>query len=263
MKVAEFLAAHPLFTKEEFVRALGVSRTRDVQLDYYRKRGRLLRVRRGLYATVPPGVEASSLSLDPFLLAAKLAPDAVIAYHSALALHGRAESHRTTLTTLSSRAVRPFSFQGMRYVGVRHPRALRTPAARGVGVETADRQGIPIRVTGLERTMVDVLDRPDLSGGWEEIWTSLEAVEYFDLDALIRYALLLGNATTIAKVGFYLESHRQALMVEDAHLERLRKRRPQGRSTLSRGGREKGRLVSGWNLVVPAGLFEQAWKEPS
>ncbi len=256
MKVSEFLSSHALFTKAEFVRALGESRTRDVQLDYYRKRGRLLRIRRGLYASVPGDV-------DPFLIAAKLAPDAVLAYHTALAFHGRAQSHRTSLTSLTSRAVRPFGFRGMRFVGVRPPRALATPAARNAGVESADRQGVALRVTGLERTMVDVLDRPDLCGGWEEVWTSLEAVEYFDLDAVIRYALLLGNATTIAKVGFFLESHRRQLMVGDAPLERLRSRRPRGRTSLPRSGAEKGRLVSGWNLVVPERLFVQSWKEPT
>ncbi|MDO8723214.1 MAG: hypothetical protein Q7J31_13475 [Syntrophales bacterium] len=55
-----------------------------------------------------------------------------------------------------------------------------------------------VRVTGLERTFVDVLYRPDLSGSWEEIWRSLETVEFFDLDKVAAYVVLLGNATTAA-----------------------------------------------------------------
>ena len=78
-----------------------------------------------------------------------------------------------------------------------------------------------LRVTNLERTLVDVLDRPGLSGSWEEIWRSLESVEFFDLDKVVEYALLLGNATTAAKVGFFLEQHRETLMVEDRHLKEL------------------------------------------
>ena len=66
--------------------------------------------------------------------------------------------------------------------------------------------------------MVDVLNRPDLSGGWEEIWRSLESVEFFDFDKVVEYALLLGNATTAAKVGLFLEQHREPLMVEEKHL---------------------------------------------
>jgi predicted transcriptional regulator of viral defense system len=71
-----------------------------------------------------------------------------------------------------------------------------------------------LRIASLERTLVDALDRPDLSGSREEIWRSLESVEFFNLDKVVEYGLLLGNATTGAKVGFFLEQHRKPLMEE-------------------------------------------------
>ena len=37
---------------------------------------------------------------------------------------------------------------------------------------------------------MDVLDRPDLGGGWEEIWHSLGTVEFFNLNQVIEYASL-------------------------------------------------------------------------
>jgi len=58
------------------------------------------------------------------------------------------------------------------------------------GVTRIERVGIDVRVTGYERTLVDVLDRPEFAGGWEEIWRSLEAVEFFDLDRVVEYTLL-------------------------------------------------------------------------
>jgi predicted transcriptional regulator of viral defense system len=118
-----------------------------------------------------------------------------------------------------------------------------------------------VRVTSLERTLVDVLNRPDLSGGWEEIWRSLESVEFFDLDKVVEYALLLGNATTAAKVGFFLEQHREPLMVEEKHLKSLHGLRPRQPHYLDRDKRKSGRLVSGWNLVVPREVFERTWAE--
>jgi predicted transcriptional regulator of viral defense system len=116
--------------------------------------------------------------------------------------------------------------------------------------------GLSVRVTNLERTMVDVLDRPQFGGGWEEIWRSLEGVAFFDLDVIVQYALLLQNATTIAKVGFFLEHHKEHLMVEGRHLDPLRKNSPQRPHYLSRGNRRPGRLVAGWNLVVPPEVLE-------
>ncbi len=105
----------------------------------------------------------------------------------------------------------------------------------------------------------DVLDRPDLSGSWEEIWRSLESVGFFDLDKVVEYALLLGNATTGAKVGFFLEQHREPLMVEDRHLKALHDMCPRQPHYWDRSRRKSGRLVSEWNLVVPREVLERAW----
>jgi predicted transcriptional regulator of viral defense system len=118
-----------------------------------------------------------------------------------------------------------------------------------------------LRVTGLERTLVDVLDRPHHSGDWEEVWRSLESVEFFNVEEVVEYALLLGNATTIAKVGLFLDLNRETLMVEDHHLQALRDRRPVQPHYANRGSRGNGTLVADWNLLVPAEVLTRSWDE--
>jgi predicted transcriptional regulator of viral defense system len=125
----------------------------------------------------------------------------------------------------------------------------------------ADRFGLDVRVTGLERSLVDVLDRPDLAGSWEEIWRSLESVEFFNLDKVVEYVLLLENATTAAKVGFFLEQHRETLMVEDVYLKSLQQLRPRRPHYFDRARRKDGRLLKRWNLVVPSAVIERSWAE--
>ena len=78
-----------------------------------------------------------------------------------------------------------------------------------------------------------------------------------------EYALLLGNATTVAKVGFFLEAHRKRLTVSDAHLACLRHHRPRQPHYFEKRDSGKARLVAGWNLVVPESVMDQAWEEPS
>ena len=128
-------------------------------------------------------------------------------------------------------------------------------------VVEAERQGLKLRVTTLERTLVDVLDRPDLAGGWEEVWRSLEMVEYFDLDEVVACVRLLRNATTAARVGFYLEQHAQALQVDEAHLRSLRRLRPAQPRYMDRS--RGGKWVAAWNLVVPRAVFDRSWEEPA
>lgn len=115
-------------------------------------------------------------------------------------------------------------------------------------------------MTTLERTLVDVLNLPEHGGGWEEIWRSLEAVEFFDLDAVVAYALKLKSALTVARVGFFLDQHREKLMVEDPHLKTLQAHIPKQPSYLDRR-RESGKLVSRWNLLVPERVLSRAWEE--
>jgi len=266
VKLNEFLTQFPVFTLDEldqFLARMGSSNrmTRNSLLSYYRRRGRIITVRRGIYAVVPVGASADSISVDPFLLAGKMTPDAILAYHTALEFHGRAYSVFERFFYLSNRGSVPVRFRAYDFRCVLMPRVLRAKGKQDFGVNKTERSGVNLRVTGLERTLVDVLDRPDLSGSWEEIWRSLESVEFFDLDKVVEYALLLENATTAAKVGFFLEQHRETLMVDDTHLKPLRDLRPRQPHYLERRRRKAGRLATGWNLVVPKEVFERSWAE--
>ncbi len=265
MRLADFFATHPVFTTEELTVFLARrdSRspwTRKALLAHHEKQGRLLRVRRGLYCVVPAGANPATCSVDAYLLASKMADDAVLAYHTALEFHGKAYSVFEELQYLTGRAARPVTFRSHRFRPVRFPKKLKTQGQQLFGVKELDRAGIPVRVTSLERTLVDMLDRPDLGGGWEEMWRSLEGIEFFDLDVIVQYTLLLDNATTAAKVGFYLEQHKDRLMVDENRLEQLRARRPRKPHYLERT-RRGGRLVSNWNLVVPVSVLERSWTE--
>lgn len=265
MALQEFISTHPVFTHGELVAFLAKGKarspkTREALLAYHQKQGRILRVRRGLYCAVPSGVNPATCPVDTYLLAAKMTDDAVLAYHTALEFHGKAYSVFEELQYLTDRASRPVMFRSYRFRPVRFLKKLAAKDKQRFGVKEMDRAGITVRVTPLERTLVDLLDRPDLGGGWEEIWRSLETVEFFDLDVVVEYALLLDNATTAAKVGFFLEQHKDRLMVDRDHLERLRAHRPRKPHYLT-PGRRGGRLVSGWNLVVPVDVLEQSWRE--
>jgi predicted transcriptional regulator of viral defense system len=266
MKTEDFLNRRPVFTNEELAEFLASRRThgprtQESLLAYYTKTGRVVRFRRGLYAVVPPGATAETYSFDPFLLAAKMTKDAVLAYHTALEIHGKAYSTHQYLAYLSNRPLRPLAFRSQLFRGVKFPQTLLRKGKENYGVVEMDRVGLEIRVTSLERTLVDVMNRPDLSGTWEEIWRSLESVEFFDLDKVVEYTLLLENATTAAKVGFFLEQHRETLMVDDTHLKPLRDLRPRQPHYLERRRRRAGRLATGWNLVLPKEVFERTWAE--
>jgi hypothetical protein len=72
---------------------------------------------------------------------------------------------------------------------------------------------------------------------------------------------LLGSRTLAAKVGFFLESRRDELVIPQAALERLRTRIPRAPVFMDRS--RKGRLVARWALIVPRDLLERGDGAPA
>lgn len=266
MKPKDYFSQNPVFTSQEYAQFLekeggGGERTQEALLSYHVKAGNLVRVRRGLFAVVPSGASPESYIVDPYLVAAKLVDDAVIGYYSALAFYGKSYSvtHQFCVLTHSRSADILFREDAFRLA--LFPKVLRKKNQELFGVKTILHRGCQLRVTGFERTLVDMLDRPDLSGGWEEIWRSLESVEYFDLDKVIEYALLLNNVTTIALVGFYLEQHQKELRVKESYLAQLETRRPKQPHYVDKQQKSSSKFNSRWNLIIPIEIIEQTWKE--
>ena len=74
------------------------------------------------------------------------------------------------------------------------------------------------------------------------------------------YTVKLESALTAARVGFFLDQHREALMVEDKHLDPLRRLRPRQPRYLD-ARRKPGKLVAAWNLIVPDDVLGRTWAE--
>ncbi len=265
MRSEEYFATHPVFTHEEFLRSrsdTGSPRTADSLLRKHVERGRIVRVRRGLFASVPPGLRADRFEADPYLVAAKAAPDSVISHHAALQFHGRSYTVWSRVTFLTLRHARSFRFGATEFLPVRPPKAVAHLPDMGGGVEVVRIGGGVVRVSTSERALVDLFHSPALGGGWEEIWRSLEMVDFFDLEAVVSYALALDSAITAARVGFFLEQHRDALFVLPHHLAQLAGHAPKQSRYLD-SGQEQGRLMKPWNLIVPARVLERGWEEPA
>ena len=252
MKPAEFLYTHALFSREELVAAMQQSgltapATLTKHLQTWRRNGRLQVVRRGVYLRLAARQSAADVSVDPLALASRLAPDAALAYHTALEALGYAQSAFERLYFVTWTKTRPLRFQDRDYVPVRPRAALRR--ANKLFVVRLERAGVEVRATSLERTMVDVLDRPDLAGGMEEVWRSLGSVEALDFAALARYAELVARPLLTARLGYVLEANAPRWLTPSKFLAALEAKRPAGPVYMDR--RQPGRLVRRWNLVVP------------
>lgn len=263
MKPLDFFSLHPVFTREEFGRALAdgrkpSSQTLDSHLGRYLRAGRIGRVKRGVFFVASPGETVAKSPVDFLLVASRLAPDAVLGYHTALETHGYAQSVYERLFFLTQHKVKAVTFRRRVFVPVAPPLVLQRKRLSHTLTVEVERRGLPCRVTSLERTAVDALDRPDLTGGFEEAWRSLSAIPLLDLRAVLDYVRLRGLATLAAKVGLFLERHKDHFSVPARALQELQSLRPRAPHYLDRSAR--GKLVAAWNLIVPTVLLEGEWE---
>lgn len=254
-----FFSGHPVFRREEY--AAAVKRRADdkvvtTMLAQHLKAGNIKRVARGVFASVPAHGDAAGWVVDRFLAASRLRPDAVIAYHSALELHGCGYTDAPDVQAVSSSAPAVFETPDFACRFVKRPSGF--DARRDTG--KADRAGLQLTLTTLERTVVDCFDRPDLAGGPEELVNSLALVQRLRAEPLLAQAQGLGNAAACGALGWWLEREKKRLGVPDKSLAALRALKPKHPQYVLGAKAGEARSVADWNVLVPTSLVDTSFE---
>ncbi len=244
-----FFERFPLFTFEAF-REAHASTGADVAttsslIAYHLAQKHVSRLRRGLFVT-------ASGTCDPWVLAALLTPDGVIAYDGALAFH-ELMPFDLSVSLLSRSRLRPWVYDDIGFRTVQPPRSLKKSRALTSLVERHLIGGHQVRVTSVERTLVDVLDRLDLIDDAWTIVTAFRAARRLDVATLVDHALALNHAITAARLGSVLE---ELGLGSRAQLQALEDASPTSPDYFDATTRqEQNAFGPRWNLVVPIWLI--------
>lgn len=253
MDTSTFLQTHRVFNLDQAVRALSPVGGRKATLErlkYAAGRGRLKRLLRGVYASVPAGLEPENFQADRFLVAAALRPDAIFSHHSALELLGAAHSEWQRCTAYSARRSQVFNLDGLALRFLSHPQRLARQDALELGTRVVRRLDCELRVTGPERTLLEGFRRPDLVGGHAELVESAAGFPVLELSLLFELLDAFRQKLLWAAVGWFLETYRTTFFVSEDDLVHMEKHVPTAPLYLARDQRG-GVLVRRWNLIVP------------
>lgn len=261
---APFFSAHPVFVRGEYAAAVGRDPSDKVvtaMLAQHLQAGNIKRITRGVFASVPKHADAQKWSVDRFLAASRLRRDAVIAYHSALELHGCAYTEGYEVQVIASGEPGVLEAAGFSCRFVKVPRGLHQRNGKlADGVMVVDRMGLSVRVTTVERTIADLFDRYELAGGAEELFSSLELVARVNTVVLVRHIRMLNNAAAAGALGYWLEREQRRLGVPETALKKLRAMAPrQARYALGAKPGE-GRTAKGWNVILPLAAVERTFE---
>lgn len=202
---------------------------------------KIVRVRNGLYVHV----DVSGYPLTTkFEIATKIADDAFVCYHSALEYFGVANQVFNTVTVGSKKRFNDFTFDDINYV--------RKPAKTDVQVINIVTAGV--RVTSLERTVIDCIDDIDASGGIDEILTALDQIRVLDENKLLETLKAYDSVFLYQKVGYVLENFKDKFMLTDSFFEECKSHLTnQIKYFLQDEYKEIG-FNSTWKLMAPKNL---------
>ncbi len=254
---AEFLATmagsgRDVFTFEHAEGFWGPGQATRNVLSRLESKGWLERLERGKYLLVPlaAGVDRE-WSEDPLAIGSFLAPSGGAAYWTAVRHWGwTTQLPRIQLfITAQRRTASSGTFLGVPY------RFITLKPKRIFGITEEMVGGVVIRVTDRERTVLDILDRPDLAGGIAEVSEALKiAWREIDPAVLTEYMERFGSGTVPKRLGFLVEDLELSGATE--WMPRWRALMGTGISLLERGGAQTGPIVTRWGLRINAGRNE-------
>jgi predicted transcriptional regulator of viral defense system len=171
-------------------------------LQNYKKQKLVLQVRRDLYVAADL---VSKLSVaSKFEIAGGLTPTSYVAYQSALEFHGLSHQLFYDLWVSSSSRFNAFDFEGISY------RYCESKSLEGVISTNTN-----IRVSNLERTVIDCIDKIERCGGIEELVQSFSLISYLDDELLLHYLEEINTQFLYQKAGFILEYFRDEWKLSD------------------------------------------------
>lgn len=212
-----------------------------------RDKGYLMKIRKGLYAIVPPNLVGKGFNPDKYLVGSRLKQDSFLSYHTALELHGLAQSAFSTVYITIGDRSGSFSYQGMEY--------RFTSTKHLFGKMSMNYQGQQVMVSDRERTVLDCIRRVRYAGGLEELVKSISNVPSFDFEKILDYLERFGERSLYHKTGFILES--LGARVPPEFLQALHSE--VGKRVYYLDEEKRSVLNRKWNLMVPR-TFEELVK---
>lgn len=166
----------------------------------YKKQNLICLIRRDLYAVTD--LVTKHCIATKFEIGSNITATSYISYHTALEYHGIAHQQFYILYVSSQQKFNEFEFDGINYLYCSSKTAL--------GIYSPHLNGL-IKVTDIERTVVDCIDRIDRGGGLEELIQSFVLINYLDEEKIERYLSAYNKAFLYQKVGFILSYFQQEM----------------------------------------------------
>ena len=242
-KYIEELHSKKIFCLENITPITGNQENAKALLKNYKKQNLIVQIRRNLYSVTDLATKATVA--NKFEIGSHISDSACISYHSAFEYHGIAHQLFFTLYISSQTRFNNFEFEDMQYLYCKYNISE--------GIEIPPMNSL-IRVTNIERTVIDCLDRIDRAGGLEELIHCLSMINYLDEKKLIIYLNLYNKAFLFKKAGFILKSFQTNMKLSDEFISLCRQNGARHVKYLT-NPTESDTFHKNWNIYAPKNIL--------
>jgi predicted transcriptional regulator of viral defense system len=241
--------AKDIFTVSDAYAVAGERRATRETLERLVEKGWLERIEKGKYLIVP--LEAGpdrTWTHDAFVVAGHLVTPSMVAYWSALGHWNLTDQvpRITYVQTTARKENRSPEVLGMQF------RIVRVKPRKFFGEHVQHILGAPAQVTDREKTIIDCLDRPDLSGGVPEVAKALvEGDGEYDWGRMTEYLGRFGSGAVVKRLGFLIEALRLPQPPDEDTLKAWQRSLTAGISALDPSSpRRAHRIATRWRIEV-------------
>ena len=208
MKYIEELHKLKIFNKKDVVALTKDKNAAKEILRRYKVLGLISQVRRDLYVATDLANKVSLV--NKYEIAGRLTPSAYLSYHAALEYHGLAHQFFYELYVSSKKKFKSFYYEGITYSFYQ--------SKTHVGVVNPATDPL-VRLTDIERTIIDCIDRIDLSGGVEELIECFAIITYVNEEKLLDYLSHFNKQFLYQKTGYILGYFQKEMKLSDTFFE--------------------------------------------
>lgn len=241
-----------IFTTEDLPSSLGISGRQNLLKALVRK-GWVLKVRKGVYALVPMEAGdrgAEGFAVDRLVVASSLVEPYYIGYWSALNYHGLTDQIPAAVyvATTKPRASRQVMGYPIKFVTL--------PSRKFFGSEDVEVGKAAVRMSTVEKTIVDCLDHPEHCGGVDTVASALFFNQAdINIKTLVTLARKIGNSAVLKRLGFLAE----VLGIGDLAKAIARAELKSGYSPLDPSIPRRGKFVEKWKIIANVPMNAEQW----
>ena len=243
MELFKELAKHPIFTINDVKKFSNNEKTAYTQLDRLMKKKMVKKIRRNIYSVVNP--TTGQLVGTRYQIACAITDTSYISHHSAFEYYGIVNQVFNEIYVSSKTRFNHFEYDGVTY------KYVASRIEEGV-VEAKNTSGV--RITDLERTVIDSVNDFNKIGGLEELLNCLERIQYLDDKKLKYYLDIYGTQGLYQRVGYLLNNYQKGMQLSGDFIDYCKSKIGKSSRYLINEIKEDNSYNSEWKLMVPINL---------